>query len=288
MRVADEAIRDHNFWAYTSMLQSVGMAVQNCAGWAETCSCHFQDERRRSRSAKMGELRRRVGIEFCPMATMRAPEMVAGALWSVLRRGFRRRLPRLLLEPAVAALPHKRRQAMLCDYSRARVHLLWAFHVKLSCWKQLTWAQWGVAHHDLAVAKHWAGNCFALVADASAEVQRHPLVHPRCSAESPTSRELHAFSNAMAYPVLHAVAAKLRCSTICERWMEGQHAEAKRAFQPARHHGPLHLAWSTIRQPLARCLEDDPEELPQRAACLKVIVRNIQRPTDDPTDGRTD
>jgi hypothetical protein len=250
-----EAIASDMFWAYLHMINIVGQAILECMHWCEGCCCHPPPQVLGSSRHQRGQAfrtRHGVDVSSCPMKTRRAPEMANNAMVKLLRQLFAQGSQMMLVVPSIAALTQEDRAMVLRDFARARQHLHLVFLVKFSHWRQLPWLLMGIAHPDHAVATACGARALSLYASSSQRVRRHPVVHLLCSPDSPSSAELVRFArhgaDVGALPVLSRMCARFRFTPVAERWIESQHAAAKKQLQVAPHYSSVHLAWKGMQQ----------------------------------------
>lgn len=247
------------------MITVVGDVMLGCMHWAEGCCCHRDDGRPQSRAMRVRRFQRTYGVELngCPMRTRRAPEMASGSMPRLLADLFQHGSQLLLLSPEIAALDAEHRARVLREFGRARQHLRMTFAVKFSHWRQLPWICLGIAHPDRGVAEACGERALGLFATASPEVRAHPIVALLCDPASPTSAELRRFvydnTDLGVLPVLRRICGKFLFIPIAERWVESQHAAAKKHLQGAPHYSCIHLAFRSIQTRLGQMFRADPE-----------------------------
>jgi hypothetical protein len=156
LELVNEAISNPYFWAYLRMADRLGEALSEISGWSETCPCHGSvvalagPERHRTRGMKA-----RIGLDSCPLNARRAPECAAGELRQLLRRLLDIVSTEILLDPATIQCSDAQRQTLLIDFARAKGHIQLVMTTKLSHWEQLPHVLFGIAHHDVTIARRF-------------------------------------------------------------------------------------------------------------------------------------
>ncbi len=241
--VIDGAISKPYFWAYTRMVAISGRSLKAIASWAEGCACHNHGAGIKAR---------------CPLRTMRAPELAAGALDDILQVTSADASCALLTHPTVQQLCEEERTRLMGELARAQRHIALYFAVKAAHWRQLPWVLFGLAHHDGAVARECGSRALALFATAPEPDTMHSISVSMCAPGSICHQQLIAFvqgESLWKLPTLARQVACFRFAPVTERWVESLHATTKRIFQGATHASPLHLAFRQAHGSLEAILQ---------------------------------
>ena len=121
----NEAITFTSFWAYASMIALVGSVLQSISGWSEGCPCHDWDPQLHAATYWRRRVARQwlLGKKACPMATRRAPECAAGALFSMAANLFNIAQADFLLRPDILGFCEDTRAVVLRDLEALRRHV---------------------------------------------------------------------------------------------------------------------------------------------------------------------
>ena len=247
----DGAIACNEFWAYCHMVDVVAESVEVIMRFGESCQCHwswtaFDGPVRHTPKRLLSEKNARAHGERCPMQGLRAPELAAGALRSLLQDLAQRGQAQLLLATPVARLAPAARTRVFDDFARARRYLAFAFTIKTSFWEQLPWALFAIAHDDVGKARDAACRCLRLYEAAGPDIRQQRLVADCCTPGSIGRRQLAAFRDGAelsALPSLEFLVSRMRFAPVVERWIESRHALAKRVLNMSPVTTALHLAF---------------------------------------------
>ena len=129
IQVIDAAINSPFFWAYASMIDMIAETHELIMHWAEGCLCHGHmptslqgparhDPRRRMAAERENAARRK----RCPLCGMRAPELAAGALHTLLDFLWNISHGELITSAPFLRLGVPEQAKILADFARARQH----------------------------------------------------------------------------------------------------------------------------------------------------------------------
>ena len=276
LEVANEAIISDKFWAYCCMIVHASEVLQNIALWSESCPCHDDLVVRAHDSAsRQRAFKEKIGRPTCPMSTRRAPELACGALSVFMDTLFARNDADLLLQDVVRQAPNRVRTIVNSDFEKFRRHVLLTIDIKMAFWSQLPWILFGVAHHDVELARRAGERAIVLFdADNAGEFGAyHWLSLTACAPGSVGRGQLAQFCQGTAslseLPFLHQLASKLRFAMVSERWVEGRHALIKKTLAPCNHAGAVHIAYSGLIPSIRKMISDDPNALSTLATCAR-------------------
>ena len=103
--IVNGALSSKLFPAYCVMIDATGTCLEHLSNWAEGCSCHGPNR----------PFEKQPGVESCPLKTMRAPECAAGEPFKILEDLHQLDASKLVLHPAVVALPEEDMSLMMSD-----------------------------------------------------------------------------------------------------------------------------------------------------------------------------
>ena len=205
-----------------------------------------------------------------PSCWYAGPELAVGGLDSAAGGLLQTRLAELSLRLA-ADCSAGQRERILVDVHAGRAHLLFILKLKLGSWKQLPGSLLGMAHFSPTVAKPQMAVCVQQY-DACADRSRlHPLCHKVLGEGSPYRPIIDSIlAGTLAQPwpkELLMLLGSWRCVSVVERWIEGRHAQLKKALRLAPHHGPAMVGFCVVGEDVAATVHDDPDSLKDLAAC---------------------
>lgn len=271
----NEAIGSHMFWAYLRMVDIIGEVLQAISAWAELCPCHGESPQLKGpQRHSVSGLRRHIGGPACPLASRRAPECAGGALRDILSRLLRVGNSVLILDPAVARCREEDKQVVLSDFGLARRHCLLVVTAKLGHWNRVPWLLFGIAHHDVGVARGCAQRALQQHAAMGDACQHHWLTKLCCTQGFPVREQMVSFVGGMSLadlPHLERLAARFKFPTISERWIEGRHALMHQSLRNAPHHSAQHVAFAGIQPSLRKVLRESPRMLTSLAQHCKGV-----------------
>ena len=137
------------FYAYFEMMLKVHSAIDSVRKFVERCPCH-PGSREQSSARQLGSP--------CPMNTLRAPELAAGALTDILEKLMTDGVSSLLKDTCVA-LPSDQWASITLDFQKGMTAFTAIIQTKCSFWGQLPWRACGMMHWDESVAVKCASLC---------------------------------------------------------------------------------------------------------------------------------
>ena len=212
LEIVDQGIASPFVWACLKMLKTFSSLILQCFAWAEGCRCHSHYPRH---DVPKHVLHR---WDSCPMRGRRAPCLAAGQ--------FMNNLAEIVAQSAaevVAALPNDisqdERGLLLQDFERGRLHLVFAFSLRLAHWRAAPWSIYACAHADQPLARRHTRLCLDVVSD-------HHLF--RRLQTDPVKNEALLFVGGQDLAGLRNLAelfGELYFACTAERSVEGDHAQ---------------------------------------------------------------
>jgi len=265
----DAAIRSDYFWAYAWMIDTIAEMHELVMDWAESCACHWRPvvalrgpDRHRPRQ-RIADAVRRAKVR-CPLSGMRAAELAAGALFEVLEALWNLGQSELLMSRPWQRITVAQRDKLLKIWAKARAHTLFMFRVKTSWWRQLPWALFGLAHHNLDTARACARRCLHLYEVAGVVVRNHHIVLALLAYGSTGRAQVVAFISGVdvhMLPELERWLAKMRFALVVERWIESRHSILSRIFAKCPSAGPLHLGLHWVKESSRKIIDRGSKEV---------------------------
>jgi hypothetical protein len=259
------------------MVDRLGETLVEVMGWAEGCPCHSSDPRLRGPARhRANGLQARIGKASCPLDTRRAPECASGEIVKILQRLLNISNTSVLMDPLTLACMPEDRGKVIGDFAAARRQLVMAFSCKLAHWQQLPYVLFGVAHHDLELARSAARRALQLFHHAGDVAQHHWVTMVLCAQGSTCRLQLQAFADGASLaelPILEKMVARFAFVPIAERWIESRHAILKQTLRNCPHASAQHVAFFGIMPSLRKFLKERPQDF------LK-LVRNLSTETN--------
>ncbi len=268
--VADSAILSGRFLAYCVAVDACGEVLDGLSTWAEGCICHTKFPVLRGyvrhiheegdEQANRGQTKK----DRCPLRTMQAPALAAGAHFVLLRCLLGMGQNHLVLDPHVAGLCNEDRSLILRVFAAFRRHLIFGFNIKLSMWRQLPWLLCGLAHPDHEVVVQVAVRILQIYAALDPAAVLHDLART-CMPGTVGHAQLHLLATRQEVlrrlPFLCTLASRLRFVPVTERWVEMLHSLTKRWLALAPHSGAVQVAFHGIKERIRTLLSEDPANL---------------------------
>ena len=242
--VANSAILSAFFWAYCKMLNFVGTALEELHVWAERCHCHPREDVAGSWERKRSAFKQAYGVATCILRSCRAFACAVGEPLEILNRLLSGANTDLFLDPSMMGVSEEERRVIMSDFAAARRQLVFIFRVKLGHWRSLPWHMFGIAHPDEEKARACMQRCLQLYEDPATRSDHWVCVVMLCpgSAGYDESVRFDAGGRRGNMPFPFIMAARLFFASVSERWIEGRHAVASKAFKKQPTVAPLRLA----------------------------------------------
>ena len=133
------------------------------ASFGEGCNCHEPWASHLSPAARGQLLQAHYGkgIHTCPMAGMRAPEIVCGGLTLAIQEIWQTTEAKILtipLLPKASPLSSREWELLISDFKQAQDLLLSLFRIKTAFWNQLPHLLVGLANNDEGLARDCAAS----------------------------------------------------------------------------------------------------------------------------------
>ena len=191
----------------------------------------------------------------------------------ILNRLLSRANTDLLLDPAMRGLSAEERRVIMSDFAAARRHLVFIFRVKLGHWRSLPWHMFGIAHPDEDKARACMQRCLQLYEDPATRSDHWVCVVMLCpgSAGYDESVRFADGERRRNLPFLFLMAARLFFASVSERWIEGRHAVASKAFKKQPTVAPLRLA-------SALCCNTSPRHSARTPIYFGILPSNASAP----------
>jgi hypothetical protein len=202
---------------------------------------------------------------------MRAAELAAGYIFSLLNDLLDIVNSSLLQDPLVACLDAENKSTILREFASIRRHICFTFSVKLAFWNQNPWILSGLAHSDCGIARSCCRRAVAMADSVVDWAKQHPITQALLKPGSRGRQMLQEFINGrdlQSLPKLETYAAMFRFIRVTERWIEAVHAINKKVFALAHNAGAVHLCFHLELRQLRKQLESQDDVLDRMAAIL--------------------
>lgn len=251
----DEAIESSEFWAKLQTLNCLFELVRSAFEFAEGCCCHGSLDRCGVSSDVC------LRWDSCPLRGLRLPEVAAGDFYTNFEALYGLSAAQLLLSLPPDVDASVRSQCLL-NFERGRIHLMFNFTLKLCGYMEPPCLLFGVAHHDLVVARRIAKVCLG-----------SSSTHPQMSRfqATPLREEVNEFIDGTDFrelPVLHAFMAEMRFGHASERLVEGGHARVNLLAGRSRNRSEAYDSLLLRMPEIKRKLKRDPQFLTSLLTCL--------------------
>ena len=271
---ANAAILDPFCWAYMVMLDKVAEVLLHISMWAESCPCHGHSQALHGtqRHARAAAFKRRWDESGCPLRTMKAVELVAGYIFTLLNDCLGIVNSSLLHDPLVARLDAEGKAKTLREFASLRRHIFFTFSAKLAFWNQNTWILIGLAHSDCDIARSCCRRAVTMADSVVDWAKQHPITQALLQPGSRGRQMLQEFIDGrdlQSLPLLESYAAMFRFVRVTERWIEAVHAINKKVFALAPHAGAVHLCFHLELRQLRKVLESQHDVLERMAVLVR-------------------
>ena len=225
------------FFAYYEMMLKLHGAIDEVRKFAERCPCHPPRERDKQMHPPSAT------HKPCPMNTLRAPEMAAGAVTDLLQKLRSEGVSELLAATRVS-LPAEDWTRIAQDFNQGMSAFSGIIGVKCRFWGQLPWQACSMLHWNEEIAKKGCKECLELWAAASPPGKAAlPLIIRNLLSEPHTLEQLQRWESGVVSRAelpreVLASLAPLTFIPIAERVIEAQHSIMKKRLGYARA-GPV-------------------------------------------------
>ena len=218
-----KTLANPQFFAYYDMVIELHGVLEAMQKYVEGCPCHPP---RPHGWPKLSQTP-------CPMNTLRAPELAAGALPRLIEQKTAEGLANLLKESCVS-LPLEQWGHIADDFQRGVAAISAIIHTKCSFWLQLPWHACGMLHWDEGLARRCGASCMQAwdALEASQKAKQLPFLRAllsehehRCALERWIAGELARVQ--LPREVLE-ILAPLTFVPVAERIIEAQHSIIKK------------------------------------------------------------